>query len=42
MNPYANKFNQYQDTQIATASREQILIMLRRRHPFRAPGRLCH
>lgn len=28
MNPYANKFNQYQDTQIATASREQILIML--------------
>ncbi len=28
MNPYANKFNQYQDTQVATASREQILIML--------------
>lgn len=28
MNPYANKFSQYQDTQVATASREQILIML--------------
>ena len=28
MNPYANKFNQYQDAQVVTASREQILIML--------------
>lgn len=28
MNAYNNPFNQYQNTQVATASREQILIML--------------
>lgn len=28
MNAYTNQFNQYQSTQVATASREQILVML--------------